>query len=261
MREPLLHFVLLGAALFAADRFLVVRADDPRAIVVTKEVDDEARALFAARRGRDPNAAELEAMRRVWLDNEILYREGLALQVDRGDAAIRDRVVFKALSVIDASLKPPRADEPTLRAWFEANRAKYDEPPRYDFEEAVLVGDASEATVREFADALNRGSPGEAKAGLRIFKGRPRANVVETYGAEFAKALDEAPAGRWRAYDTGKAWRAIRLEATAAGRPAVFAELRGMVLHDWTDATMAEQRTAAVRALGRKYTIRYEASK
>ena len=35
----------------------------------------------------------------MWLDNEVLYREGLALQVDKGDPAIRERVIFKALSL------------------------------------------------------------------------------------------------------------------------------------------------------------------
>ncbi len=56
---------------------------------------------------------------RVWLDNEVLYREGLALQLDKGDTAIRERVIFKALSVIDASVKLPPVDESTLREWFE----------------------------------------------------------------------------------------------------------------------------------------------
>ena len=57
---------------------------------------------------RAPSADELDALRKVWLDNEVLYREGLALQVDRGDVAIRERVIFKALSVVDAGTKLPR---------------------------------------------------------------------------------------------------------------------------------------------------------
>src|SRR5262245_39782851 len=97
LREPLLHFVLLGAALFAADHFLVTRADDPHLIVVGGDVEAEAVAVFKNARGRDPNAKELEALHRVWLDNEVLYREGLAMQVDKGDSALRERVIFKAL--------------------------------------------------------------------------------------------------------------------------------------------------------------------
>jgi len=257
-REPLLHFVLLGAVLFGVDYVVAGRADDPRTIVVNADVDKEARDLFLARRGRQPNGEELEALRRVWLDNEVLYREGLALQMDRGDTAIRERVIFKALSVIDANVKQPPVDEKVVRAWFEKNRTRYDEPARFDFQEAVIYGDSSEAAVREFTDVLNRGAPGDAKAGLRVFRNRPHANLVESYGAEFARALEESPPGQWRAYRGAGAWRAVRVDAVTPARPADFEVLRGVALHDWIDATMAGQRTAAVRALAKKYKVKYE---
>lgn len=258
LREPLLHFVLIGAALFAVDHWLVSQADDPRTIVITREVDDEARGLFKASRGREPNEAELKALRQAWLDNEVLYREGLAMQVDRGDKAMRERVIFKALSVVEADVKQPPFDEKTLKDYFEANRPKYDEPGRYDFQEAVLT-DTSEAAARAFADALNAGTPGHTEAGLRVFKGRPHANLVDTYGPEFAKLLEAGPVGSWRAMPTRDGWRVMRLDATTAAKPADFALLHGVVLQDWTDQVMAERRTAAVRALGKKYTVKLEA--
>jgi hypothetical protein len=58
-------------------------------------------------------------------------------------------------------------NEQLLRDWFEKRRAKYDEPARYDFQEAVLDNDNSEAIVRAFVAALNAGAPGDARAGLR----------------------------------------------------------------------------------------------
>ncbi len=132
LREPLLHFLVLGGLLFAIDHFIVGPADDPRTIVVNAAVDNQARDVFKAARGREPNEDELYALRRVWLDNEVLYREGLALGVDKGDTAIRERVIFKALSIVSADLKLPPFDDQMLREWFEKNRAKYDEPARYD---------------------------------------------------------------------------------------------------------------------------------
>jgi hypothetical protein len=261
LREPLLHFVVAGGLLFLADHILISRADDPRTIVVGADVDSEAIETFTAARGHAPSAEELEALHRVWLDNEVLYREGLALQVDKGDTAIRERVIFKALSVIDSNVKLPVVSEQVLRDWFEHHRDKYDEPARYDFEEAALSGDSSEAAVHEFVQALNGGTPGDARAGLRVFKGRPHANLVQSYGAEFASALVASPPGQWQALRTHEGWRAVRLDATTAAKPAVFERLRGVVLHDWTDATASEQRTAAVRALARKYKVRYEAAK
>ena len=259
LREPLLHFVILGGVLFAADYFMVARSDDPRVIVVDAAVDAHARDVFKQARGHEPDAEELYALRRVWLDNEVLYREGLALQLDKGDDMIRERVIFKQLSVIDAGTKLPPYDDTVLREWFEKNRAKYDEPARYDFQEAILVGDKSESGVRAFVSSLNAGAPGDVKADLRVFKHRPRENLVQSYGAEFATALDAAPVGEWRALATKDGWRAMRLESIAKPQPADLESIKGVVLHDWTDATLAEQRSAAVRALAKKYTIKVEA--
>ena len=258
LREPLLHFVILGGVLFAVDHVAFSRTDDPRVIVVDKAVDQEALKVFRDARGRDPNEEELYALRRVWLDNEVLYREGLAMGLDKGDKTIRERLIFKALSIIDADLKRPPVNDPVLREWFEKNRAKYDEPARYDFQEAVLVGDSSEAAARAFAAALNAGTPGDAQAGLRVFKGRPHANIVQSYGAEFAQALEALHPGEWHALEAGDVWRVMRLEAMTPPKPADYETLRGVVLQDWVDAVMAEQRTAAVRALAKQYTVKVE---
>lgn len=258
LREPLLHFVVLGGLLFAADHFLVSRADDPHLIVVDSEVDSEAIETFRAARGHEPSREELEALHRVWLDNEVLYREGLAMQVDRGDTAIRERVIFKALSVVDSNVKLPPADDATLKQFFESHREKYDEPERFDFDEAALSGDSSEAAVRAFVVELNGGAPGDAKAGLRVFKARPRANLVQSYGTELTDELVKSPPMQWQALKTRDGWRAMRLKSITAPQPGVFESLRGVVLQDWTDAKAAEQRSAAVRALAKKYTVKYE---
>lgn len=258
LREPLLHFVVLGGLLFAADHFLVGRADGPRTIVVSREVTDEAKNLFRTSRGRDPNAQELLALTSRWVDNEVLYREGLALQVDQGDSMIRDRVIFKSLMLVETGLKKPVVDERTLREWFEKQRAKYDEPGRYNFQEAVLSGDVSDAAAHAFAQALNAGTPGDTKAGLRVFKGRPLDNLMQSYGADFVNALEETPPGEWRALPTRDGLRVMRLDSITPPKPASFESLRGVVAADWIDATMAQQRTDAVRARAKKYTIKFE---
>jgi PPIC-type PPIASE domain len=260
LREPLLHFLVVGAALFGVDELLNSTVDDERVIVVDAAVDKEALKVFQDARGRAPSAEELYALRRVWLDNEVLYREGLALQMDKGDKAIKDRVIFKSLSMINAGLKQPAVDDARLREWFEANRAKYDQPARYDFQEAVIAGDSSEASARAFAADLNAGKTGDIQAGLRVFQGRPYANMVQSYGREFAAELEAGPPNQWRAIRHGDGWRVMRLEAIMPAQPANFEPLRGVVLQDWTDSVMAEQRSEAVRTMAKKYTVKYEAA-
>lgn len=258
LHEPLLHFLVLGALLFAVDSAISSRSEDPRTIVIDQRVDAEARETFAAARGRDPNEAELRALRKAWLDNEVLYREGLALQVDRGDPTIRDRVIFKTMSIVETNITRPQTGEDDLREWFERNRARYDEPERYDFREAVLAGERSEEAVRRFVRALEDDSAAAAEASLRVFKARPRDNIVHSYGAAFAEALQGAPLGHWVALPTEAGWRAIQVDAVTAARPADFGALHNVVHQDWVDTSMAEARSAAVREMAEKYVVRYE---
>lgn len=130
LREPLLHFVLLGAGLFALDHFIASRAEDPNTIVIDKRSEDD----------RD-------SIRR-----EVLYREGIAMQLDKGDPLIRDRVIFKMLSLIETGLSPPTFDEQALRAWFAQNRGKYAEPGSpVDFEQVapLVLQDWLDAKMEE----------------------------------------------------------------------------------------------------------------
>lgn len=256
LREPLLHFVVFGALLFGADRVIAARYDNPRRIEVTPAVDQEARAIFRGAMGRDPSPREMQTLRERWIDNEVLYREGLALRVDQGDSAIRERVIFKALNVMQANLSLPKIDEKGLRDWFAKHRDNYDQPARFDFLEAVLIGDHSASAVEKFIASLTAGIQTDAQSGLRIFKSRPRSNLVNSYGEEFTAALENMPTGEWRALPSKEGIRIVRLEGKQAAESVSFESIQSRIYDDWKDAEMQALRTAAVRDLGKKYDIR-----
>ena len=115
--------------------------------------------------------------------------------------------------------------------------------------------------MRAFVEQLNKGAGGELNAGLRVFKGRPRDTVVQSYGADFVKSLETASAGEWRALASRDGWRAVRFDSLGAAKPAAFETLQSVVAQDWTDFAMAEQRTQAVRTLAQKYKVRDETAK
>jgi hypothetical protein len=256
--EPLVHFALLGALLFVIDQRIIENKDDPKTIIVPTAIAQEARSMFKEARKREPNAEELQALVQRWLDNEVLYREGLKMQLDQGDKMIRERVIFKSLMSFEGSLAKPEPDEKTLRAWLETKREKYDLPTRHDFEEAVLEGAATPDTTQQFAQALNKGMPSDVKAGLRVFKGRPRATIVQSYGEEFTKALEISTIDEWRALQTKDGWRVVRLKSTALAVPAQFEAIAHILRADWIDSTMAQLRTDTVRERAKNYKIRYE---
>jgi hypothetical protein len=260
IREPLLHFVLLGVLLFVVDHGLALQRGDAHRIAVGAEVDAQVHEIFRNAQQRDPSAAELDVLRQRWIDNEVLYREGLALGVDQGDDTIRERVIFKALNVVQANLAPSPPDEAVLRAWFERHHAQYDEPARLDFLEAVVVGaekdDGNEASLQAFVAALNgKAAQGGTSSSLRVFRGRPRSNIVESFGADFTQALEAMPVGVWRVLPSKDGVRVVRLEARVDGVAARFEAVQSRLRQDWLDDQMQQLRTAAVRELAKKYRI------
>ncbi len=271
LREPLLHFVLIAGVLFVADHIWNQQKDDRKTITISALTQKDARATFKGSMQREPSEADMKILVNRWLDNEILYREGIALGLDRGDPSIRERVIFKALSVVQAGLTLPPLKDDDLKKWFEENRARYDTPVRFDFLEAVPAGEDQGTDLQILVDSLNGQSKtnpdkktvAEGKANpdssLRVFKQRPRSNLVTSYGESFTKALESAPKGTWLVVSSQVGKHAIQLEAIQPGEPADFSRIKVAVLKDWREQTLSKMTTDTVRNLGKKFVIQQEA--
>jgi hypothetical protein len=258
LREPLLHFLVLGALVFGVDYSLNLNKEDPQTITISKSVKTEAHDIFAAGLKREPSDAEMKTLLDRWVDNEVLYREGIALGLDRGDSAIRDRIIFKALSVTQSGITLPKIDEAGVRKWFESKRERYDTPVRFDFLEAVVSSDRSAETLQGFVDALNGKGKSDAESSLRVFKDRPRPNLLQSYGADFTAAIEKSTPGTWQLINSNEGLRVVRLEEIKPGVPADFEQNKDAIYQDWRDDTMAQLTTNAVREMGKKYKVREE---
>jgi hypothetical protein len=246
---------MLGGLIFGVDHVIAARKPNPQTINITPDVENDARALFRSAQGRDPTPAEMQILRDRWIDNEVLYREGLAMRLDAGDPTVRERVIFKALNVIQSNITVPEIDEKALRAWFEKNRARYDEPARVDFLEAVPVGGASDEVARQFVVALNTGAHSDTQSSVRIFKGRPLNTIVQSFGADFATQLEKLPTGQWHALPSKEGIRIIQVQKREAGEAVDFETVQGTVQRDWRDAKEQELLAAAIHDLEKKYTV------
>ena len=256
LAEPLVHFLLLGALLFALDHLLLAQRGDPRRIDVPDAAYEEAQALFSGNLKRDPTDRDLKVLIDRWVDNEVLYREGLRMGLDKGDSAIRDRVIFKALNVVQADLPAPSIEEQPLRDWFEANRERYDTPARYDFLEAVVTSDRSEAVLRGFVASLNGKGATTTDSSLNVFKDRPQRTIEQSYGADFLKGLQAATAkGAWVLLNSTAGLRVVQLQDVKPAIAADFKALRIELLKDWQNEALAKVTTDAVRDLATHYTV------
>ena len=259
LREPLTHFIVLGALIFAADAMFLSVRGDPQEIVISKETYAEARGAFVAGMNREPTAAELKVLTDRWVDNEVLFREGLALGMDRGDQAMKDRVVFKVLTATQSGLALPKIDEAGLREWFESHREQYDLPARLSFEEAVIaVSDSTPEKLKKFVTALNGQQAPELEASLRVFKARPRPSLDQSYGAAFADALEKQTTGTWAVLESKEGYRAIRLTELTPARAVSYDEMRERVYTDWKEITSSELTKKAIREIAKKYRVRDE---
>ena len=97
-REPLLHFLVIGAALFVIYHWLnptAANSDTSRRIELTNDDIRQLEISWTAQWQRPPTAEEMRNLVEDKVRQEILYREGLALGLDRGDTIVKRRLAQK----------------------------------------------------------------------------------------------------------------------------------------------------------------------
>lgn len=256
IHEPLFVFSALAVLIFIGDHVISLNQADPKAIVITPEIRQEVRQIFSNALKRDPTTEELKVLMDRWVDNEVLYREGLALGLDKGDSSIRERVIFKALSVTQAEISLPKLDDNGLKKWFDENAQQYETPALVHFQEAVPAGKPSHEALKRFIDALNGKGKSDLDSTLEIFKDRPRFTIVEGYGEEFTHSLEQlSPGGEWHLIDSKAGLRVVRLVSVKPGEKAHFESIKAKVYSDWKNQTAAELSTKAIRDMGKKYKV------
>jgi peptidyl-prolyl cis-trans isomerase C len=263
LREPLLHFALLGALMFGLWRAGQGQGDAAATIVVDRATQERLGGELAAKLGRAPAPDELAAAIDRWVDGELLYREGLALGLDRDDPVVRQRVIQKMEFVGDNLELPVEPDEATLRAHMAAHAERWAGPPRWDF---VLVSlprapdEVDDARAQEVLEALRAGGDPKAVAGARHASGRrfSAANMAGTYGPEIAAAVAELPTGAWGLVASERGWTLVNLQAVHPGETPAFEDVRNRVLLDWRAAQRGAALKARVEALRGRYTVTRE---
>jgi hypothetical protein len=166
LRDPLFHFILLGAALFGAYAMLsgLLATDQSRRIEITVSEIEFLAGNFERQWGRPPTDDELSALVDARVREEVLYREAVAVGLDRNDIVVRRRMVQKMELVSQdlALLADPTDDE--LRSYFQENSEKYRIPPRISFSHVYFDADrrgpeAAEYARQVLAELREQGSP------------------------------------------------------------------------------------------------------
>lgn len=261
LREPLLHFSVLGAAIFAAYLGMAPRNSGDKVIVVTPALERDLAERFSETTQRAPNAEEISNLIEGWVQSEVLYREGLALGLDKGDSTIRDRVILnmKQNARMQSVIEAP--DDAELRAWFEPRRAQYDKPRRFDLLDIHLRDTHADAEpeLEPLLEALNAGvEPLLLGYDPTPYPKQPPDKMRLAFGAEGTAKLEELPVGRWTAIRTAKGWHIVGLTGVEEAQPADYETLKSIIEGDWLREQQLRRSAVMVKGMRANYSVRRE---
>jgi hypothetical protein len=250
-REPLVHFVGLGAVLYVGLTWGGSPPDPAsRVIDVDRAQQAQLAAGFARVMGRAPTDAELDAAIARHVREEVLYREALKLGLDQGDAVVRQRMVAKMDMSASGAAELAEPDEATLRAFFEKNRARYAGAQTVSFEQRLF---ADEAAARA---ALASGRAGQSSSLPAAMAYTPQREVEARFGQQFARELGGLVVGEaWQGpIPSGFGWHIVRVTARGQAK-ADFAALRPPILNDWRAEQIEARKQRAYEILRGAYRV------
>jgi hypothetical protein len=271
LREPLLHFLLVGVVLFLLHGVLNRgRSDAPREIVISEARVEALAGSFATVWMRPPTAAEIRGLVDDYVAEEVYYREAIAMGLDQDDTVIRRRLRQKMEFISQGIADAAEPADAELEAYLERHAGKFASPAEISFRQVYLSRERRGERVRADAEKLlrelqaGRGPADPAGAGdptllpPSMEAASPQA-TANTFGQEFALQLDEVPVGQWSGpIESGFGLHLVRVDERVADRAPTLAEIRPIVLREWQAEERSRQNTAFLDTLKRKYVIRVE---
>ncbi len=266
-REPLLHFLLIGSGLFLLYNVLNRgESDAPRDVVVSEARVEALAENFAKTWMRPPTAPEIKGLIDDYVAEEVYYREGVAMGLDRDDLVIRRRLRQKMefISADVAAATPPT--DAQLQAYLERHAEKFLMPPRLTFQQVYFStdkrGEAAARDAEKLLAALNagRGPANPVEAGdptllPSAMESASPQDIANAFGGEFAAAIEEAAVGQWAGpIPSGFGMHLVKVDQREAGTAPTLAEIRPLVEREWE----AEQRKTVEKDLLDKLRAKYD---
>ena len=258
LRDPLIHFLALGAGLFAfhaAWSAFVTRADR-QLVVDTREITRQSQ-LFAVENGRPPSDPELQGIVLSYVEEEVLAREARRLGLDVDDTVVRRRLAQKMRLLSDSgAIDAP--DEATLQAWFDARAAQYASPERRAVEHVFFSdeGRADPVADARAADLADWQAAGDPFIVSRTLPPTARAKMQQDYGGAFARIAFELEPGTWSGpVRSPFGIHRLRVTEIIPARPPSLEDSRARVLADWTDAQREARAAQGLRDMVARYDV------
>jgi len=271
LKEPLFHFLLIGAALFALYGW---QADDnaerPDQIIFTEADVDRLINLWERKWQRLPTQQELQGLIEQQIREEVLYREALAMGLDRDDMVVRRRMSQKMEFISNdlASLAEP--DDAQLQAYLEKHSKKFAIPGRISYSQVYL--NATQRGEQVFADAeklleeLSQSAidvditmAGDSFMGGYSFNDETDFGVARIFGQLFAKQIFELPVGEWSGpVESGYGLHLVHVDSRTDSRAPSLEQVRDKVRVEWVAEQQRKTNDLLYSELRKRYEITIE---
>ena len=270
LREPLVHFLLLGTVLFAAHGALVKRATSgPEKIVVSQFRIDHLTEGFARTWLRSPTAEELEGLIRDYIREEVYYREAMAMGLDRDDTIIRRRLQQKLEFLSENITDPTPPTDEELRAFLQNHPDQFRSQRRFSFRQVYLsserhrdslAGDTGEL-LRQLknsnsSDTSRLGDPSLLE---HRFANVEAAEVAKQFGEKFASALNDLPLGEWQGpVESSYGIHLVFVDERTERRSPALEDVRDAVRRELLNVRRLESNKKFYDGLRKRYTVNIE---
>ena len=247
LKEPLLHFLLLGALIFAVS---IWRNQQRPAAIGSTRIEVTAGTIawlsegFSKQWHRRADADELRGQVNDYLREEVLYREALAMGLDRNDSIVRRRMAQKMEFLTQDIAAAAEPDDAALRKFFDQNTARYAKAARVNFRHVFFSkerhGGKLDADAREALAALAKGASDETMGDPFLreheFTDASADDIAAALGREFAEKVATMPAGDWRGpVKSSYGVHLVRVTGRGESKPITFQAVRDAVARDFSD--------------------------
>jgi parvulin-like peptidyl-prolyl cis-trans isomerase-like protein len=268
LREPLLHFLLLGTVIFAAYGFVSKRgSSEPGKIVISEGQIAAMAEGFARTWRRPPTREEIEGLIKDRVQEEVYCREAMALGLDNEDTVIRRRLRQKMEFLTDdvAALAEPSDEE--LSTYLKTHAETFGVQRQFTFSQVYLNPERhGENLARDTAQLLTQLQQAGDEADLsqlgdsflleHKFQSLPASEVVKQFGEKFATKLSEVLSGQWQGpLESGYGVHLVWISERTEGRLPELAEVRDTVRREWANARRLEANEKFYQELLKRYVV------
>jgi hypothetical protein len=271
LKEPLLHFLVAGAALFAAYAWMNRAADNPSAAKAQQLRFGAGDVAWLAENWttqwrRPPTHDELRGLITDYVNELLLAREARALGLEDNDVIVRRRLAQKLTFLIEDTLRRAEPSDAELQRFYAANVQRFRSDARISFRHIYFSPQHRVDARSDATDALRLlleegGSLPTAQLGDRLllaldFHDETEQSISGAFGAGFARAVFSLKPGVWSGpIESGYGLHLVRVSTLQEVRLRPFSEMRERVVEEWRREEEKSAKERYLAELRKKYDL------